>query len=46
MYIFPQRGDNIKEKKFLAVKDYEKTSTRKNDCPSNIISGISIKGDL
>ena len=24
MYIFPQRGDNIKEKKFFAVKDYEK----------------------
>lgn len=25
MYIFPQPGDNIKEKKFFAVKDYEKT---------------------
>lgn len=24
MYIFPQRGDNIKERKFFAVKDYEK----------------------
>ncbi len=24
MYIFPQRGDNIKEKKYFAVKDYEK----------------------
>ncbi len=24
MYIFPRRGDNIKEKKFFAVKDYEK----------------------
>ncbi len=25
MYLFPQPGDNIKEKKFFAVKDYEKT---------------------
>jgi len=25
MYLFPQSGDNIKEKKFFAVKDYEKT---------------------
>jgi len=25
MYLFPQLGDNIKEKKFFAVKDYEKT---------------------
>ena len=24
LYIFPQPGDNIKEKKFFAVKDYEK----------------------
>lgn len=25
MYFYPQPGDNIKEKKFFAVKDYEKT---------------------
>ena len=25
MYLFPQPGDNIKEKKFFAIKDYEKT---------------------
>jgi len=25
MYLFPQPGDNIKEKKYFAVKDYEKT---------------------